>query len=151
MTLCAPVFSLKRFQIFLMTQFLLRTMCDAFNNANGKFFNIVCDGNAITNDLTGKIVCDGPTNGNIFLAATVWDVYTNGNVSRGLTVWDVLMTGNNFACIIVFFSTIVCITIFDPLSVAHDLILPCVCARRAYPQRFLGRVGRTPLSHTLTW
>ena len=126
-------------------------MCDAFNNANDKSINIVCDGNAITNDLTGKIVCDVPTNGNVFLAATLWDVYTNGNISRRLTVWDVLMTGNNFACIILFyFSTTVCITIFARSSVAHSLILPSVCARRAYPRRFLGRVGRTPLSPTLT-
>ena len=52
-------------------------MCDAFNNANDKNFNITCNGNAITNDLMGKIVCDVPTNGNVFVAATVWDVYTN--------------------------------------------------------------------------
>ena len=114
------------------------------------FFNIVCDGNTITNDLMGKIVCDVPTNGNIFLVATVWDVYTNGNVLRGLAVWDVLTTGNDFACIIVFFSTTMRITIFGRSLVAHDLILPSVCARRAYPRRFLGRVGRTPLSPTLT-
>ena len=76
-------------------------MCDAFNNANDKKFNTVCNGNAITNNLTGKIVCDVPRNGNIFPTATVWDVYTNGNVSWGLTVWDVLMTENDFACIIV--------------------------------------------------
>ena len=50
------------------------------------FFKIVCNGNAITNDLTGKIVCDGPANGNVFLGVTVWDVYTNGNVLLGLTV-----------------------------------------------------------------
>ena len=42
-------------------------MCDAFNNANDKIVNIVCNGNAITNDLTGKIVCDVPVNGNVFL------------------------------------------------------------------------------------
>ena len=81
------------------TQFLLRTTCDAFNNANDKIINIVYDGKVITNDLTGKIVCDVPTNGNVFLAPTMWDVYTNRNVSRGLTVWDVLTTGNDFACI----------------------------------------------------
>ena len=67
------------------------------------FFNIVCDGKAITNDLMGKIVCGVTTNGKVFLATTVWDVYTNGNVSQGLTVWDVLTTENDFACIIVFF------------------------------------------------
>ena len=55
-------------------------MCDAFNNANNKIVNIVCNGNAIINDLTGKNVCDVPANGNIFLGATVWDVYMNGNV-----------------------------------------------------------------------
>ena len=51
--------------------FLLRTVCYAFNNANDKIINIVCNGNAITNDLTGKIVCDVPVNGNVFLGATV--------------------------------------------------------------------------------
>ena len=33
---------------------------------------------------------------------------------------------------------------------AHDLILPSMCASRAYPRRVLGRVGRTTLSPTLT-
>ena len=56
-----------------------------------------------------------------------------------------------FPCIIVFFSSIVRISVFERSPVAHDLILPNVCARRAYPRRFLGRVGRTPLSPTLTW
>ena len=46
-------------------------MYDAFNNANDKIVNIVCDGNAITNDLMGKIVCDVPANGNVFLGATM--------------------------------------------------------------------------------
>ena len=55
-------------------------MCDAFNNAKDKIVNIVCHGNAITNDLTRKIVCDVPVNGNVFLGATMWDVHTNGNV-----------------------------------------------------------------------
>ena len=55
-------------------------MCDAVNNTNDKIVNIVCDGNAITNDLTGKIVCYVPTNENVFLAETVWDVCMNGNV-----------------------------------------------------------------------
>ena len=59
-------------------------------------------------------------------------------------MWDVLATGNNFACIIVFFSSTVRISVFERSSVAHDLILLSVCARRAYPRRFLGHVGRTP-------
>ena len=59
-------------------------------------------------------------------------------------MWDVLMTGNDFACIIVFFSTAIRITVFGRSPVAHDLILSSMCARRAYPRRFLGRVGRTP-------
>ena len=46
-------------------------MRDAFDNANDKIVNIVCNGNAITNDLTGKIVCDVPVNENVFLEATV--------------------------------------------------------------------------------
>ena len=41
---------------------------------------LICNGNAITNDLTGKIVCDVLANRNIFLGATVWDVYMNGNI-----------------------------------------------------------------------
>src|SRR6266511_1167051 len=65
---------------------------------------------------------------------------TNGNVCLGLTVWDVLTTGTDWACILIFHCS----------PVAHDLILPSVCARRAYPRRFLGRVGRTPLSPSLT-
>ena len=59
-------------------------------------------------------------------------------------MWDVLTTGNDFACIIVIFSTTVRITVFARSPVAHDLILPSVCARRVYPRWFLGRVGRTP-------
>ena len=55
-------------------------MCDAFNNANDKIVNIVCNGNAITNDLTGKILCDVPANEDVFLGATVWDVHTSRNV-----------------------------------------------------------------------
>ena len=46
------------------TQFLLCTVCDAFNNANDKIINIVCNGNTITKDLTGQIMCDVPMNGN---------------------------------------------------------------------------------------
>ena len=62
-------------------------------------------------------------------------------------MWDVLATGNNFAYIIVFFSSTVRISVFERSLVAHDLILPSVCARRAYPRWFLGRVGRTPPYH----
>ena len=66
-------------------------------------------------------------------------------------MWDVLATGNDFACTIVFFlSSTVRISVFERSPVGHDLILPSVCARRAYPRRFLGRVGRRPLSPTLT-
>ena len=155
------------------TQFLLCTVHDAFNNANDKIVNIVCNGNAITNNLMGEIVCDVPVNGHVFLGVTVWDVYTNGNiilrlivwdvhtnesiflgltvwnvhtngvVCLGLTVWDVLTIENDWACIIVFFNTTVCITVFDHSPVTHDPILPSVCDRRAYPRRFLDHVGRT--------
>ena len=48
--------------------------------ANDKIVNIVCNGNAITNDLTGKIVCDVPVKGIFFLGAIVWDVHTNENI-----------------------------------------------------------------------
>jgi len=51
----------------------------------------------------------------------------------------------------IFLSTTICISVFECSPVAHDLILPSVCARTANPRRFLGRVGRTPLSPTLTW
>ena len=56
-----------------------------------------------------------------------------------------------FRRIIVFFSSTVRISVFERSPVAHDLIFSYVCARRAYPRRFLGHVGRTPLSPTLTW
>ena len=55
-------------------------MCDEFNNANDKIVNTVCNGNAITNDLTGKIVCGVLANRNVFLGVTVWDVHINENV-----------------------------------------------------------------------
>ena len=64
---------------------------------------------------------------------------------------DVLATGNNFACVIVFFSSTVCISVFERSPVVRNLIFPSVCARRAYPRWFMGRVGRTPLSPSLTW
>ena len=64
-------------------------------------------------------------------------------------VWDVLAIGNNFACLIVFFSSTVRISVFERSPVAHDVILPSVHARRPYPRRFLGRVERTPpIAHT---
>ena len=43
-----------------------------------------------------------------------------------------------------FFSSTICITVFERSPVAQDLILPSVCAKRAYPRWFFGRVGRTP-------
>ena len=48
-------------------------MCDAFNNANDKIVNIVCNGKSITNDLMGKIVCDVPAK-NVSLGVTMCDV-----------------------------------------------------------------------------
>jgi hypothetical protein len=74
---------------------------DAFNNANNKIINIICNGNAITDDVMGKILCDVRTNGNVCLGFTMWDIHTNRNVCLGFTVWDVHMNGNNWACIIV--------------------------------------------------
>ena len=56
-------------------------VCDVVNNVNGKIINIMCNGNAITNDLTRKIVCDVPMSGNVFLGATVWDIHTNETFS----------------------------------------------------------------------
>ena len=39
-------------------------------------------------------------------------------------MWDVLATGNNFACIIVyFFSSVVRISVFERLPVAHCYLL----------------------------
>ena len=48
------------------------------------------------------------------------------------------------------FSSTVRISVFERSPVAHNLILPSMCARKAYPRRFLGRVGRMPPSPTLT-
>ena len=108
-------------------------------------------------------MCDIHTNGNVFLGFTVWDVHTFGNdfwdspfgmyiptemISRihrvgctylrkwflGFTVWDVHTYGNDWVSM--------------PRPIAHG---PSLGPTRAYPRRFLGRVGRTPLSPTLTW
>ena len=53
-----------------------------------------------------------------------------------------------FRRIIVFFSNTVRISIFARSPVAHDLILPNVCARRAYPRQFLGVWEGPPIAHT---
>ena len=54
-----------------------------------------------------------------------------------------------FRPIIVFFSSTVRISIFERSPVAHDLILPNVCARRAYPRWFSGSCGKDPpIAHT---
>ena len=76
-------------------------MCDAFNNTNDKIITIVCNGNAITDDVMRKTVCFVYTNENVCLGFTVWDVYMNRNVYLGFTVWDVHTNGNDWARIIV--------------------------------------------------
>ena len=43
-------------------------MRDAFNNANDKIINIICDGNTITDDVMRETVCDVHMNGMF-----VWD------------------------------------------------------------------------------
>ena len=98
----------------------------------------------------GKIVCDVPVNENVFLRATMWDVRTNGNVSGDWLCGMYLRPETILLYNCIFFSSTLRISIFKRSPVAHDLILPNVCARRAYPRRFMGRVGRTPLSPTLT-
>ena len=86
------------------------------------------------NVFPGLTVWDVHKNGNVFLGLTVCDIHTNGNVFLGFTVWDVHTNGNDWVSM--------------PRPIAHG---PTKCPRRAYPRRFLGRVGRTPLSPTLTW
>ena len=63
-------------------------MRDAFNNTNDKIITIVCNGNAITDDVMRKTVCFVYTNGNIYLGFTVWDVHTNGNDWASIIVCD---------------------------------------------------------------
>ena len=89
------------------------------------------------NVFPGLTVWDVHKNGNVFLGLTVCDIYTNGNVFLGFTVWDVHTNGNDW--------------VLMPCPIAHELILPSLCPRRAYHRRFLGRVGRTPpyLPHSL--
>ena len=64
-----------------VTQFLLWTVCDTFNNAN---------------DLTGKTVWYVHTNGNVFPGLTLWDVHKNGNIFLGLTMCDIHTNRNVF-------------------------------------------------------
>ena len=54
-------------------------MRDAFENTNTKIINIVCDGNAITDDVIREIVCDVHTNGNVYLGFAVWDAENISN------------------------------------------------------------------------
>ena len=54
-----------------------------------------------------------------------------------------------FRRIIVFFSSIRRISIFERSPVAHELILPSVCARRAISSTVSGSCGKDPLiAHT---
>ena len=125
-------------------------MWDVHKNRNVFLGLTVCDIRTNENIYPGLTMWDVHKNGNIFLRLSVCDIHTNGNVFLGFAVWDVLTTGNDFAYKILFFGTTVHITIFGCSPVAHELILPSVCARRAYPRRFLGRVRKTPLSPSLT-
>ena len=106
------------------------TMCDAFNNANDKIVNIVCNGKAITNDLTGKIVCDVPVNGNIFLGLTVCDIHTNGNIFLGFTMWDVHTNGNDW--------------VWMPRPIAHELIWPQPVSQEGLSSTISGSCGKDP-------
>ena len=56
-----------------------------------------------------------------------------------------------FRRIIVFFSSTVCISVFEHSSVAHELILPsvCVCQEGISPM-VSGSHGKDPLSPSLT-
>ena len=54
-----------------------------------------------------------------------------------------------FRNIIVFFSSTIRISVIECSLVTHDLILSNMCARRAYPRRFLGRVGRTTVPNAV--
>ena len=51
-------------------------------------------------------------------------------------MWDVLAAGKNNACIIVFFSSTVRISVFERSPVAHDLILSSVCPGGHIPDGF---------------
>ena len=88
----------------------------------------------ITHGFRQRTVCVRPPCTNVSTQRTVCDIHTNGNVFLGFTVWDVHTNGNDWVSM--------------PRPIAHG---PCLCPRRAYPRRLLGRVGTTPLSPTLTW
>ena len=79
------------------------------------------------NIFPGLTVWDVHKNENVFHGLTVCDIHTNENVFLGFTVWDVHTNGNDWVSM--------------PRPIAHG---PSLGPRRAYPRRFLGRVGRTP-------
>ena len=95
-----------------------------------------------THERIHKTMWDVHLNGNVFPGLTVWDVHKNGNVFLGLTVCDIHTNGNVFLRF----------TVWDVHTYGNDWVsMPCpivhgpsLCPRRAYPRRFLGRVGRTP-------
>ena len=102
-------------------------MFDQLTITHGFRQRTVCVRPPCTNVSTQKTVCDIHTNGNVFPGFTVWDVHTYENDFLGFTVWDVHTYGNDWVSM--------------PRPIAHG---PSLCPRRAYPRRFLGRVGRTP-------
>ena len=110
---------------------------------------IVCVRPPCTNISTQRTVCDIHTYRNVFLGFTVWDVHTYGIYFLGFTVSDVHTYGNDFLGFTVWdVHTYGNDWVSMPRPIAHG---PSLCPRRAYPRRFLGHVGRTPLSPTLTW
>ena len=119
------------------------------------------------NVFLGLTVCDIHTNENVFPGLTVWNVHKNENVFLRLTVCDIHTYRIFFwdsPCGMyipteMFFWDSPCgmyipteVIGFRCLARSHtSSFCPSLCPRRAYPRRFLGRVGRTPLYPTLTW
>ena len=148
------------------------------NNPHGFYKVGVFDQLTITHGFRQRTVCVRPPCTNASTQRTVWDVHTYGNDFLGFTVWDVHTYGNDFwdsPCgmyiptkMIYGIHRVGCtylrkwfsrITVWDVHTYGNDWVSmprpishgPRVGPRRAYPRRFLGRVGRTPLSPTLTW
>ena len=94
-------------------------------------------------------VWDVHKNEKVFLGLTVCDIHTNGDVFLGFTVWDVHTYGNDFLRLPCGMYIPTEMVEFRCLARSH--MAPAWVPGEPIPDDFLGRVGRIPLSPTLTW
>jgi hypothetical protein len=100
----------------------------------------VCDSLPIIHALQSWTVCDGARIANVTPQNSACDGTDNRHEQQGWSVWDRWYIGNSYLTT----------SAWNRCSHHIRLIMQNVCIPTPYRIWFLGRVGWTPLSHTLT-